>query len=90
MRIISRIAKHSLLIFALCLSLIGRSQTPQGISYQAVIRDGSGKPIADKDVGVRITLDNASNVAYYTETQTARSNALGIININQFFRNFFF
>lgn len=58
------------------------SQTPQGFNYQAIVRDGSGSPIANKSIGIKITLQNALQVAYYTETQTATSNGQGVISVN--------
>lgn len=70
-----------LIVLVLC-TLFGYSQTPQGFAYQAVIRDGNGAPIAGKSIGVRITLENASQVEYYKETQATSSNAQGVISIN--------
>lgn len=69
-----------LLVF--CFQISGYSQAPQGFAYQAVIRDGGGSPIANKVVKIRITLQDASQVAYYTETQTPTSNGEGVISIN--------
>ncbi len=70
-----------LLVLAFYANLV-YSQAPQGISYQAVIRDGSGKPIASTNIGVRLTLENISEVAYYTETHSPTSTAEGVITLN--------
>lgn len=58
------------------------SQAPQGISYQAVIRDSDGKPVASKNIGVRLTIENISGVAYYTETHSPTSTKEGVITLN--------
>lgn len=72
----------TLLLILLALSAhIAYPQTPQGISYQTVIRDGSGNPIANKLIGLKITLQNASELAYYTETHTTTSTGQGVISV---------
>ena len=60
------------------------SQTPQGISYQAIAFDTSGSPVTDGNVGIRISiLDNAADgTAVYTETHTKLTNAQGLFNLN--------
>ena len=73
--------KAALLTIMSCISLFGLSQTPQGFSYQAVVRDAAGIPIGSKTVGVQITLEDASHVAHYTETHTPTTNAQGVIFI---------
>jgi hypothetical protein len=57
------------------------SQVPQGFSYQAVIRDGSGVPITEKTIGMRITLQDATGKALYAETLSSTTNKQGIISI---------
>ena len=75
------ISKIASMLLVLCLQIVGYSQTPQGFSYQAVVRDGSGIPIASQYVGLRITLEDASHVAYYTETQRPQTNAQGVFSV---------
>lgn len=70
-----------MLLVVLYSTLVGFSQAPQGLNYQAVVRDGTGKPIANQTVGLRITLLNASQVSLYTETHTPKSNELGVISV---------
>jgi hypothetical protein len=57
------------------------SQVPQGFSYQAVIRDGNGTPIADKVIGLRITLQDAVAKVLYSETQSPQTNVQGVISV---------
>ena len=77
-KVIARIAS---MIFLLCIQISGYSQTPHGFSYQAVVRDGSGIPIASQYVGLKITLEDASHVAYYTETQRPQTHAQGVFSV---------
>lgn len=69
------------LMFLLTIHTFAYSQAPQGFSYQAVVRDASGLPIANKTIGIRITLEDASHVAYYTETQSKSTNEQGAFSI---------
>ncbi len=73
--------KIQLLFLIIVYPFILNGQVPQGISYQAVIRNGSGAPIASQPIGLRITLEDASHIAYYAETQTTTSNAQGVISV---------
>jgi hypothetical protein len=67
----------SLLIFFV--QFEGFSQSPQGFSYQAVMRDGNGTPIADKVIGLRITLQYIVQKVLYSETQSTTSSSQGVI-----------
>ena len=69
-----------LIVLALC-TVQTYAQTPQGFSYQAVVRDGSGVPIASQYVGLRITLEDALHASYYTETQRPQTNAQGVLSV---------
>jgi hypothetical protein len=53
------------------------------ISYQAIAANGSGNPIVNSNVGVRLSiLDNsASGSTLYIETQTKTTNAQGLFNL---------
>jgi hypothetical protein len=59
------------------------AQTPQKMSYQAVIRDGSGLLVASKVIGMQINIrqDSPTGTVVYTETQTPTTNANGLISI---------
>ncbi len=60
------------------------SQTPQGVSYQAVAFDASGNAVVNSSVGIQISiLDNsATGTVVYTETFTKTTNAQGLFNLN--------
>ena len=58
------------------------SQVPQGIPYQAVIRDNAGAPLVNTPILVRFTLhqNTTDGAIEYQETQSATTNAFGVIN----------
>ena len=59
------------------------AQSPQKMSYQAVIRDASNKLVVNRTVGMRISIlqGSASGTAIYTETQKPGTNANGLVSI---------
>lgn len=59
------------------------SQTPEKMSYQAVIRNSSDAIIANSQVGMKISILQGSinGSTIYTETQTPFTNANGLISI---------
>jgi hypothetical protein len=59
------------------------SQTPQKISYQAVIRDASNKLITNKSVGMRVNIlqGTVTGTSIYSETQTPIANTNGLVSV---------
>jgi uncharacterized protein (TIGR02145 family) len=59
------------------------AQAPQSMSYQSVIRNSSNALVAATPVGMQISLlqGTASGTAVYVETQTATTNANGLVSI---------
>lgn len=74
--------KKTLLLLALFISFAAMAQVPQGISYQAIALNGSGNPVINSTVGVRLSiLDNsASGTVLYTETHVKMTDAQGLFN----------
>ncbi|MDD4671354.1 MAG: hypothetical protein PHI03_00305, partial [Bacteroidales bacterium] len=68
---------------AMLIALALWAQVPQKISYQAVVRDASGKLVTNQKVGMQISIlqGSASGTAVYTETQTPTTNANGLVSI---------
>jgi len=56
------------------------AQSPKGFNYQAVIRDGSGTPIANQTISLKITLQSPTNTEFYIESKSVASNAQGVIS----------
>jgi hypothetical protein len=59
------------------------AQSPEKMSYQAVIRDASDNLITDTQIGMQISIlqGSASGTAVYVETKTPTTNANGLVNI---------
>ena len=75
-----------LLIITLVYLLIGTSifaQAPQKMSYQAVIRNTSGALVTSTSVGMKISIlqGSATGTVAYSETQTASTNANGLVSL---------
>ena len=59
------------------------AQAPGKFSYQAVVRNSSNSLVTDAQVGVRVSIlqGSADGSAVYVETQTATTNANGLLTI---------
>jgi len=59
------------------------AQTPQKMSYQAVIRNANGALVTNTQIGMVINIrqDSISGNIVYTETQTPTTNANGLVSI---------
>ena len=75
--------KHIFTFLTLVSSLIAFCQTPDAMSYQAVIRDASNELVASQSVGMQISIlqGSASGTVVYTETQTPTTNTNGLVSI---------
>lgn len=71
------------LVAALLMSQAVSAQAPQAINYQAAMRNASGAPMSSATVPVRFTIHDltASGTVLFQETNTATTNAQGIMNI---------
>lgn len=67
---------------AILLAASASAQAPNAINYQAAIRNGAGAPLASASVPVRFTVRDltASGAIVYQETNTASTNAQGVLN----------
>ncbi|MDO9257918.1 MAG: hypothetical protein Q7U54_20555 [Bacteroidales bacterium] len=66
------------LLTAILITIIVSAQAPQKMSYQAVIRDAGNTLVANHSVGMRISILQGTS-AVYVETQTATTNANGLV-----------
>ncbi|MFW5835373.1 MAG: hypothetical protein ACOCU3_00310 [bacterium] len=59
------------------------AQSPQKMSYQAVIRDASDNLVTDQTTGMQISIlqGSASGTAVYVETHTPNTNPNGLVSI---------
>jgi hypothetical protein len=59
------------------------AQSPEKISYQAIIRNSSDHLLSDQDIGMRISIlqGNINGITVYEETQTPKTNVNGLVSI---------
>lgn len=71
------------IIAVLFISTAAMAQSPEGFSYQAVVRDGNNNIIASQSVGMQMTIlqGSASGTSVYQETFTKSTNANGLVNL---------
>lgn len=75
--------KIILVIVAALFTINVFAQTPQKMSYQAVIRNSSNALIASTSIGIRISIlqGSATGTPVYVETQTPTTNANGLVSL---------
>ncbi len=72
--------KHIYPLFAvLLIATAGFAQTPQAFNYQAVARDASGNLLANKSIGLQLSIldGSATGTSVYSETFTVTTNTQG-------------
>jgi uncharacterized protein (TIGR02145 family) len=71
------------LIVTVALTIVGLSQIPEKMSYQAVIRNASGELLKGSPVGIKISIlqGSATGTPVYVETQNPTTNANGLVTI---------
>lgn len=59
------------------------AQAPEKFNYQAVVRNGSNQLVTNANVGVRVSIlqGSSSGSVVYVETQTATTNANGLMTV---------
>jgi hypothetical protein len=67
----------------LMLTVAAMAQVPQGMSYQAVVRNSSNNLIVNTNVGVRISIVQGSSIGtpVYVETQNITTNLNGLMSL---------
>jgi hypothetical protein len=76
--------KNILLTLLVCFSLMNsNAQTPQGIPYQSVIRNGSGALIINQAVHLRFSIHDSTMLGtiVYQETHTSTTSNLGMLTV---------
>src|SRR6056297_3160637 len=59
------------------------AQVPQGIKYQAVIRDSNGEVLSEQNIALKISILQSSPTGstVYSEEHAAQTNIQGLVNI---------
>jgi hypothetical protein len=77
--------KKIYLLFVLSLIFITNifAQTPEKLSYQAVVRDNSDAILASQNIGMQLSIleGSASGTAIYVETQSPTTNINGLVSL---------
>jgi hypothetical protein len=71
------------LITFLLLTTLVKAQTPQGFNYSAVARDATGKPLANRNVSVQLSILKTSptGALQYTENHLVNTDGYGLFNL---------
>ena len=74
--------KKLLIIFANLISIAFFSQLNNGFSYQSILRDNNGTPVANQDLSIEIEISQGTNgINIYEESHNVTTNFVGIINL---------
>lgn len=70
-------------IIALFIGTSAFAQTPEKVSYQAVIRDAQGALVIDKELDIMMSILEGSELgtAIYGETHSTQTNANGLVSL---------
>ncbi len=71
------------LLTAHCSLLTLFSQAPQGLNYQAIVRDDAGNTVSDHVIGIRISIlkGSISGTVVYSETHGPATNSFGLVTL---------
>ncbi|WP_397446920.1 hypothetical protein [Polaribacter sp. R77954] len=72
--------KFILILIVFLIATITFSQTPEKMSYQAVLRDANNVLLVNQQVGMQISILQG-NDAVYVETQTPTTNSNGLVSL---------
>lgn len=75
--------KYCFLILLACCSLLGRTQAPQALNYQAVARSSQGAIISGQTVNIRFSVleGSVTGTAVYQELHTTVTNNFGLFTL---------
>jgi hypothetical protein len=75
--------KIVIVLFILFISSPLIAQVPQGINYQAVIRNSNGSTVNNMSVGLRLRIlqGSVSGSSVYSESYTVTTSNIGLINV---------
>jgi hypothetical protein len=73
-----------LFVFLTVVPFAGKAQSPQLVSYQAIIRGVDNAPLVSTPVTIVFTVrkTSTSGPTVYTETHSTSTNAFGLVNLN--------
>ncbi len=83
MKILSTTLTVLFLLACVFISLQVKAQSPEKMSYQAVVRDMDQKLVKNESIGMQISIlqNSVSGLAVYVETHSCTSNANGLVTL---------
>lgn len=74
--------KFTSFIFALTYLTVVYAQAPQGFNYQAVIRNIDGQPLAEQNVTLQVSIQNAEGTTiFYSEQHQVTTSTAGAVSL---------
>ncbi|MBE0640326.1 MAG: fibrobacter succinogenes major paralogous domain-containing protein [Bacteroidales bacterium] len=75
--------KFTLLLSAILTSILMMAQTPAGINYQTVVRNGDGDALPYTDIWLKVSIlaDAPDGTVVYSEVHPATTNGFGLVNL---------
>lgn len=74
--------KYFTLLIVSCIATIALAQAPQKFSYQAVLRDAGNQLLVETEVGVQVSIIEASAfLPVYVENHTGQTNTNGLLTL---------
>jgi hypothetical protein len=75
--------KRIILSLALFVSFLSNAQAPQGVNYQAVIRNTNGTTVNNAAVGLRLNIlqGSATGTVVYSESFSETTSNIGLVNV---------
>ena len=74
--------KNIFLLMSMAFSATTTMAQTDGFSYQATVRNAKGELLGNTNIGLHLTLaDSAGTKVMYSETQTAQTNAYGVMSV---------
>ena len=71
----------AILLFSLSLVAYGQTEKYNGFSFQAVARDNDGKPIAEQEINVIVSIQTPGEEIVWEEAHTVSTSSLGLFTI---------
>jgi hypothetical protein len=76
----SPVKKAFLIFLVLAATIKLNSQIPQGINYQAIVRDAGGAILDNKSINVELTIQSSTGIPVWREIKAVTSNQFGLIS----------
>ena len=77
----NNLKKLGLALLTTCFALSAYSQAPNGINYQAAVRNSSGSLVTNQNVDFKFTIKEGSTTIYSEEHLSVNTSAQGLVNL---------